>query len=746
MQIGVGRYYFSLNRRQVVAIILALAFALATFGALLVRKYSLGFGNPTFPEVDPDSLLHLRRIEQVLVSGGEVHVNGPDYYSSFPYGRPYPYAPLMAIIGTNLVLILHTFFSGIALPFDIIVGFVPPLLGCILAFFFFLWVFHRSGSFGMATFCSVFLLSESQFLYFWSFHLVDHHCLEGFFLWTWLMVCDLFLEQPSKSLAFPAVGGSLLFALMLGWTGMTRLIFLLAFLSVVLLMAKVAWAHRFSEFFSGSLIVAGSLGSLLLLHSGTSGSAILSFSWFQPLFLLFLGAGMHVIMWAHASLDRRWLLFFAGIVGISFLIFYGDALQTGIQVVASEHPFFSTIREFAPSISISEIPSAQNVADKLGWLFPFLPIGACLAHIFLFRGGGKAITPIGAGLTLLGLIRLRYYRWLPFFHALWLGAFFWFAFLALSRIVRGLKHRMCFGLFLLGITFIGWFQLGGSFERNYAKGWEFNIPMINSLAWLQRNSPDPGGYANNEKPSYCVLSYWDWGNAISYYAKRPAACNNLILGLDRMASVYTAQEDTEAYQRCRENAIRYWVVNEPKPYYPNLFAILLATSFTDGCISLTTAGIDWESLQPVDWKKTFHGFLFNHLGFGSSEHNGSSHFRLVYVDRLFATAPGKPVVTIFEVVPGATLKGRGTPREQVTISLQVQLPATTNNIGRYSQTKQVDTSGTFSFTVPYPTGNRSGGVQTDDYRLEFPDRAMSSPVFLQVSEAMVRDGAIREIQ
>jgi hypothetical protein len=419
---------------------------------------------------------------------------------------------------------------------------------------------------------------------------------------------------------------------------------------------------------------------------------------------------------------------------------YGEVIQLGIQVVTSEHPFFVSIQEFQPMLTLTDFRSAHTFLQQVGWLLVFVPFGAYLAHTLFLRGGLNALTPIGFGFFLLGILRVRYFRWTPFHYSLWLGSFFWLCLKGLARPTRrhGFFPRLALMFLLVGIPI--WLILGISFESDPTRGKEFVLPLVNGLAWLQRNSPDPGGYFDGTRPSYCVLGYWDKGNAIAFFAKRPPACNNLILGLDRMAAIYPATDDGEAFRACRRFDIRYWVVNPPLESFPQVFAHLRATTFHDGTISLTRAGIDWGAIKPITWEDTIHDHLFRYLGLGTSKRMGSRHFRLIYVDHEHVNTSGHPFMKIFEVVPGATLVGKALPHEKVCLSLPLVFPRMNNLERFYFQTAQANASGSFSFIVPYPSRHQAGGVRTTDYHLTVPERPEISPISVCVSESDVQSG------
>jgi dolichyl-diphosphooligosaccharide--protein glycosyltransferase len=99
--------------------------------------------------------------------------------------------------------------------------------------------------------------------------------------------------------------------------------------------------------------------------------------------------------------------------------------------------------------------------------------------------------------------------------------------------------------------------------------------------------------------------------------------------------------------------------------------------------------------------------LYRHLGSASGDFDGVAHYRAVY------TSPDR-FVAVFELVPGATITGRGTPGERVAVETRVSLPSGTLDFRR--ETTAAD-DGTFAVTVPHPgryaVGERSVRVSEE---------------------------------
>ncbi len=115
------------NRPWLVLAIALLAGMAAT--ATLGIPAGKGDGKCIYPMFDPDVLLHLRRVEQVVESEGKVALTGIDRYSAFPHTYPYPYAPLLDVLCIRAAWLYFALFPDSGTKLFEIVGWVPPVTG-----------------------------------------------------------------------------------------------------------------------------------------------------------------------------------------------------------------------------------------------------------------------------------------------------------------------------------------------------------------------------------------------------------------------------------------------------------------------------------------------------------------------------------------------------------------------------------------------------------------------------------------
>lgn len=99
--------------------------------------------------------------------------------------------------------------------------------------------------------------------------------------------------------------------------------------------------------------------------------------------------------------------------------------------------------------------------------------------------------------------------------------------------------------------------------------------------------------------------------------------------------------------------------------------------------------------MPPNYRRLHHD-----LGSASGGFDGTGHFRVVYA------SPDR-YVTVFELVAGATIVGRGAPRERVAIETTVTMANTTERVA-FRRTVEAGADGRFDVTVPHPGRYRIG--------------------------------------
>ncbi len=286
---------------------------------------------------------------------------------------------------------------------------------------------------------------------------------------------------------------------------------------------------------------------------------------------------------------------------------------------------------------------------------------------------------------------------------------------------------------------------------------------MEALNWMRYNTPDPklDYYAIYEQPkngtypypesAYGVMSWWDYGHIITYWAHRIPNANPFQAGIGGgkthapgASTFLTAKSEDEANKVLDALGIngkpgaRYIVSNgfmaygiqpvfatwndEENAIYDPAFSqnvrpdptnYYWSVAFTDkGAIQVpglrvfTSMEGKLHILDGNDLKqyRLVHESPTNpNTEGGYQESNYKNIYNVLYGGNILVENSG--VVKIFEYVKGAKITGRAPPNTMVTLTNTIK-----TNIGRsikYSQNTSSD--GTYEFTVPYSTGKPIAG-------------------------------------
>ncbi len=279
-----------------------------------------------------------------------------------------------------------------------------------------------------------------------------------------------------------------------------------------------------------------------------------------------------------------------------------------------------------------------------------------------------------------------------------------------------------------------------------------------ALNWMRNNTPDPGlDYSaiyvqpkNSTYPypdsAYGVMSWWDYGHSITYWAHRIPNANPFQAGIGGgtthvpgASTFLTAQSEDEANKVLDALGINgkpgaRYIVSDGYMAYG--IQDVFATWNEDNAIYDPAFG--GQNVRP-DPTNYYESIAYTNQGavqipglrvFTSMEGklhildgNGLKQYRLVhespanpntqggYQERYYKNVynvlyggnipvEDSGVVKIFEYVKGAKITGRAPPNTMVTLTNTIK-----TNIGRTIQYSQnTSSAGTYEFTVPYSTG------------------------------------------
>ncbi len=447
----------------------------------------------------------------------------------------------------------------------------------------------------------------------------NHHLHEPFEVFLACLFASQAIER--EDLGFAVLAGAAL--------GFSRLLTPGAFVPVPLIALSVALAGRRRPGSRGTMTqVAALIGLGGILTSlpwvplfGVGGVAYEELSYFQPVLMLglFLGAG------GVARLGKRgWVLIAAGGVVLATL---APQLSRAFEAFGRADPLLKLVEESQPLFRHPDWLSSQYGA------LPLLLLPALAGLVLLVREDKLEALPwlvAVLGLAAGAMVQSRFGRPLlgALFGALALGLPRCFA--ALPRVPRLAAWGLS-GLLVLPFLSV--------LRTPPPRKLQVQTIIHPTLEWMHHHleHPDP------IHPQWGVIAQADLGHLIMLWAQLPAVATPFsqapahLEGNLRASKVLAAPDDESAYQAAKATGGRY----------------LLLTPLEN---ILGYPGVDAAA--------TWCHHLWEAGGVEAEGRAASGHFRLVYSAR--ERLEGKPYTRVFEVVPGALLRGKAEPGSKVS--------------------------------------------------------------------------------
>jgi dolichyl-diphosphooligosaccharide--protein glycosyltransferase len=256
---------------------------------------------------------------------------------------------------------------------------------------------------------------------------------------------------------------------------------------------------------------------------------------------------------------------------------------------------------------------------------------------------------------------------------------------------------------------------------------------LDSLIWLKENTDATSFYDNPiQEAEYGVMSWWDYGNWILYLAKRPVVANNFQHGLQASARFFLSESEEAATSVLDDRRSRYILAN----YYLIYDKLPSLANWADedvySYLNFEESGGDIIIKPQERLYRTTLGRLYLFDG------AGMAHFRLIYESKTFlGLHPPKSEVKIFEYVPGALLRVKGSPDQKAGALLNL-----TSNQGRdfvYINEGSFH-EGIFEIRVPYSTDSGNGTHALGPYLVFVGNESGIERLNVDVSEEEIRAG------
>lgn len=706
--------------------------------------------------IDPDSTFFLRQYEQSMAQG---EISNTDTYSCFPDRVNLKYPPFHMNLLVETSLLLMALFPDQNWTIAKTIGWMPPVFCWLVGLIFTLYVWRKTRNkalsllIGLACIPGLISTMLAQFLQ------IDYHFLNHFFIWLWLISGCLYTDEKRRVWLISGVIATLLF--MMTWAGTPLFFFVVTLYLLFLFLSKSQIIENFGRFCYVTMLFSSIAVGIYLLVSGRASSEVGDLSLIQPitvatgaLFIRLLTALSRRRANLHEfSIAGFWKpiagLFCAAIIAAFFL---RNQLAAGINFIFVSDMAMRSIFELGPGVDFSGvILSESNLFDaifKFSLLFFIFPLMQRFNPSGLFSGGGKALRDFSVVFIFMSIFAIRYFRWLGIAIGFWNGLALYFVWTRLKIMFEKeksfLEKSLRTGLAMLFFMLLHFLMCYPLFYRSSINP---KSTLIDSLTWLNRFTPATSGFNDQKQPEYCVYSYWHIGNLINYYGKRPVLCSNSMRGYAKMARVFTAESEAQAYALCEQYRIKYLYINSFYNFSDEMVRFMRAfvarPNVRNDNYDFFPEYVD-EPTGRKDLQETFHYWLRDRISLHPSGKFSQAASRLRIVYCLEYDNVGKaPGYLIYELVEGAKIFGKADPDTQVKISLRCRLDRVEQD---YVREVTTDANGDFSLCLPYATGYKNGQVVTaKEYRITGQANGKKIESAFSLAEEAVKNGSLLKI-
>lgn len=687
-----------------------------------------------YQQRDPDAMLFTRLLEQSLLRG---KISDIDSYGCYPYKIKHGFAPFYMYFLVNATGLFYTLFPDCGFDPIMVAGVLPILFAWFsgVVILFVLW--RLSKNYQLVLLSAFFMLPGLAASMTGELLKLDYDFLISFYIWAWLLTGSLYIHKPKDYLKI--AGGLIVALFMATWIGTPFFFFFVTIYGFYLWLARLEDADDYLVYASSTMLIGGLLNIVYMVNSGIVTEAISfgKYSYFQPLCIVAGGTFLFLLKFLERFKKPRTVgLAVLLVIAIGAWFVFHEQIMQSTGLLLQKDPIHSTITELVPVVNLSKLATSSKVSSSLtdyfGWTIFLLPFFVLLKPRGFSGTGGRFLRDWLVIMMLLSIHQVRFLRWLGIGAGLFSG-------IAVNNLWKMVSFELGQGkwrnlkLVLIFLPLFVIFSLQ-SFSIISSRT-ALADPQIEAFNWIARNTPQTSGYADDKEPEYSILSYWDEGNLLAYYTRRPVVVNNAMWGFKTMADIFSATNEDEAFALCREYGVKYiylssyrqhadksygfWPYFKNQPRQPEYHLI-----YKDVPIS-------------KDFKKWFYFWLLDHLaltpkgGFGAG-----TRFRVVYAAKVGEQT--LPPYFLFERVEGARCNMTVDPESEVSISIEVKF---SNQDFIYKVNKKADKNGQLILVLPYSTSHHGGRVYTDPfYKLGYRVNGKLVKAKLQVKDAEVVKG------
>jgi asparagine N-glycosylation enzyme membrane subunit Stt3 len=629
-------------------------------------------------------------------------------------------------------------------------SFVPVLIGLIATIAVYYMV-KEIFDHKVAILASIMTVLAPNYLQYTRFAAMDHHSLEvllliGIFLFLALAVC-----RSQKRYVFAALAGVAIAALAYTWYASTLYLAILPFYALIQMTLDLK-ENRSSRETAMTLMLSLAVALILVLPYGSA-------TWLWPSFvgivvILVITCIIFAVSHFMAKRSIHWAAFPLIIIILAFALallswYFGGSfglgalIQFGLELIWGGG-MIGKISEAEPLI-YDFVTFGQVAFSRLGanLLFAFAGMAALFVMIKRSEGGRRQgrllLLVLSASALIFTFGQLRFLYLSTITMGILISILFFFILDFVKNWLQDRNEKTTF-LPVLALFLILTLPTIAEVTFTVAAGTppEVEGDWQESIVWLKGNSSTTSFFdAPENTPEYSIMSWWDYGNWIMYLAERPVVANNFQAGWEDAAKFYLSESEDNATALLDARGSKYIFVDHSMAY-GKLGAI--TTWANEDLASYFRAEDAGSEIKVYPTDRLFNTTLGKLYFFDGAE---TGHFRLIYESKTYlGESPPKSTVKIFEYVPGALIKVRSRPDQNVGAVLNM-----TSNQDRpfiYANDAKPK-GGLFEVRVPYSTESRYGCRAISPYLIYSGNEMGVKMQNLNVSEEDVLNGRTIEI-
>jgi oligosaccharyl transferase (archaeosortase A-associated) len=805
----------SIFKKIIVPILLFHVLSIAFFLSTDLAKDSI-FKEPVRYAAD-DGVYHMRLVENTLLGDHFPKRIYFDPFTYFPYGSYIHFAPLYTFLIAGIIWIISLGQPTLE-SINQIAPYVPPILGCltILTIFFIGKVLWNKWAGLLAAFLMTFC---QPFLFRSLLGATDHHQAETLFSSLAMLFLILALKNKEKKSFWPwtALAGVGLGLYFLVWNGALLFLFII-FTSLIFYYLLTHFSGKSEEKIIGAGIFIFFITFLMILpfigHPDIYHARLYDLRHYDSLILAVIGL---LTVWLCSKISRKtgrsWtIIIFLTLLGLFFLgllkIFFEPmfsaitesfkATKTGMVGHEFSRELIGEMKRLTPSAAF----------QGFGYLFYFSFLGWLLliADFIKTKKPEKLLVAIwfivimlitGVLIPAIGQTRFTYYLSA---NISIIGAFL--AFKIVILILSGWKNsknseyknhlRIGSTVFLFNLIFFLFYpfpfefsskMIGHAVQTGISGSIQRPQDWHDTLDWLRENTPDPGldyydfyyepkfnPKINEIEPypypetAYGIMTSWDLGHEITYYARRLPIANPFQQGLGIIEENKTIPGETTFFiENNEEKAIE--MLQELKARY-----IVTDYQGADANLGFRAKQL-WALKEKADYyfkegenkgkptEKYYQSMIarlhyldgsFYEFEQSNSLYQSLNHFRLIYESNSDASSRyfqeknddnthKTKKIKIFEYVNGAKIKGE----VPIDSSIELSCKIITNQEREFFYRQLIQNEeGSFETIVPYSTDKKSEDVFAESCYIKIDNQEEN----INISEKEVINGLTIKIK